>query len=115
MKTGFQIEVDGVICLTESRRVFMFSDNTNSCPERAPKGKRLMGAAAYLGSSLPPFDLKKEVELVIQDLRKNIPNFDKYAQVLPTIRIMRGDWRLMKAWPGYTMPVKTPIVGLYIQ
>ncbi len=106
------IEADSVICLTEARRVFMFSTNTNSCPERAPKGKHLSGAAAYLGSSLPPFDLKGEVELVIHDLRDNIPNFDKYAQVL-TIRVNRGDWGLMKTWPGYVMPVKTPIVGLY--
>ena len=44
------IEADSVICLTESHRVFMLSTNTNSCPERAPKGKHLSGAAAYLGS-----------------------------------------------------------------
>jgi phytoene desaturase len=106
------IEADSVICLTEARRVFMYSTNTNSCPERAPKGKHLSGAAAYLESSLPPFDLKKEVESSLQDLRDNIPNFDKYAQIL-TIRINRGDWGLMKTWPGYVMPVKTPVVGLY--
>ncbi len=45
-------------------------------------------------------------------MRDNIPNFDKYAQIL-TIRINRGDWGLMKTWPGYVMPVKTPVVGLY--
>jgi len=106
------IEADSVICLTEARRVFMYSTNTNSCPERAPKGKHLSGAAAYLESSLPPFDLKKEVEMSLQDLRDNIPNFDKYAQIL-TIRVNRGDWGLMKTWPGYVMPVKTPVVGLY--
>ncbi len=57
-----------MICLTEARRVFMYSTNTNSCPERAPKGKHLSGAAAYLESSLPPFDLKKEVEMVSSGL-----------------------------------------------
>ncbi len=107
------IESDAVIALTESRRVFMFSDNTRAMPERAPKGKRLMGAAAFLGSSLPPFDLRKEVEMVLQDLRDNIPGFEKYAQVLPTVRVYRGGWGLMKTWPGYTVPVKTPIIGLY--
>jgi phytoene dehydrogenase-like protein len=106
------IEADSVICLTEARRVFMYSTNTNACPERAPMGKHLSGAAAYLESSLPPFDLKKEVEMALQDLRDNIPNFDKYAQIL-TIRVNRGEWGLMKTWPGYTMPVKTPILGLY--
>jgi phytoene dehydrogenase-like protein len=106
------IEADSVICLTQARRVFMYSTNTNACPERAPKGKHLSGAAAYLESSLPPFNLKKEVEMVLADLRDNIPNFDKYAQIL-TIRVNREEWGLMKTWPGYTMPVKTPIVGLY--
>ncbi|MBM4462033.1 MAG: FAD-dependent oxidoreductase [Chloroflexi bacterium] len=106
------IEANSVICLTEARRVFMMSTNTNICPERAPKGKHLSGAAAYLGSSLPPLDIKKEVELVLQDLRDNIPGFDKYAQVM-RININRGDWGLMKTWPGYTVPVKTPVVGLY--
>ena len=106
------IEANSVICLTEARRVFMMSTNTNICPERAPKGKHLSGAAAYLGSSLPPFDLKKEVELVLQDLRDNISGFGKYAKVL-RINVNRGDWGLMKTWPGYTVPVKTPVVGLY--
>ncbi len=100
------IEADSVICLTEARRVFMYSTNTNACPERAPRGKHLSGAAAYLESSLPPFDLKREVEMVLADLRDSIPGFDKYARIL-TIRVNRGEWGLMKTWPGHTMPVKT--------
>lgn len=106
------IESHAVICLTEARRVFMFSTNTNACPERAPKGKHLSGAAAFLGSSLPPFDLKQEVALALQDLRENIPGFDKYARLLK-IHVNRGSWGLMKTWPGQVLPVKTPIVGLY--
>jgi phytoene desaturase len=106
------IESHSVICLTEARRVFMFSTNTNACPERAPAGKHLSGAAAYLGSSLPPFDLKQEVQLALQDLRDNIPGFDKYATLLK-IHVNRGSWGLMKTWPGQVLPFKTPVVGLY--
>ncbi|MFQ5825968.1 MAG: phytoene desaturase family protein [Dehalococcoidia bacterium] len=102
-----------MVCLPDARRVFCLMQYSTYCPEMAPKGKHLLEAAAFLTSAEPPYDLDKEIELCLQDLRDNIPNFDKYGQVL-RVNCYHGYWGLMRTWAGYTnLPVVTPIEGLY--
>ena len=57
--------------------------------------------------------IKKEVELSLQDLRDNIPDFDKYVQIL-RINCAHGDWGVLGTWPGYSLPIYTPVYGLYL-
>ena len=101
------------VSLTESHRIFSIFNYTNLCPEMSPKGKYLIEAASVLTSSLPPYDIKREVELSLQDLKDNIPDFDKYAQIFK-IKCAYGDWGVLGTWPGYSLPVYTPVYGLYL-
>ena len=107
------LEGSSILALTESRRLFGVFNYTNICPDVAPKGKHLLVGAIFPTSSEPPYDFNKEVELSLQDLRDNIPDFDKYAQIL-RVNTYHGDWALMRTWAGYSLPIKTPIQGLYL-
>lgn len=82
------------------------------CPELAPPGKHLLMAGGTPQSSLPPYDLKADKELIIQELRENIPGFDMKAKIL-TASYFRGDCPGYFSWPGFDMPQKTPIENLY--
>lgn len=56
--------------------------------------------------------MKHDKELLIQDLRDNIPGFDEHAEILVT-SYFRGDWPGYHSWPGYDLPQKTSIENLY--
>lgn len=107
------LEGSSALALTDSHRLFGVVSYTNICPELAPKGKHLMVGAVFPTSSEPPYDWNKEVELSLQDFRDNIPGFDKYAQIL-RVNTYHGYWGLMRTWAGYSLPIKTPVEGLYL-
>jgi len=101
------------LAMPESRRLFYILSCTNVNPELAPKGKHLLITYSFLTSSLPPYDFNKEVELSLLDLRDNIPDFDKHAQIL-RINSYYGDWGSAGTWAGYSLPIKTPVERLYL-
>lgn len=107
------LEGSSSLVLTESRRVISLSDFGAMCPEAVPKGKYLLGAYSFFTSSDAPYDINKEVELSLQDLRENIPDFDKYAQVL-RINTYFGDWSITRNRGGQSLPIQTPIEGVYV-
>jgi phytoene dehydrogenase-like protein len=93
-------------------RLSVMNSPTLLCPEHAPKGRHLLMAGGSPSSSLPPYDLKKDKELMIQDLRENIPGFDERAEIL-IASYFRGECPGYHSWPGYDMPQKTSIENLY--
>ena len=94
------------------RRLSVMNSPTLLCPEHAPKGKHLLMAGGTPLSSLPPYDFKKDKELMIQDLRDNVPVFDEHAEIL-VASYFRGDCPGYHSWPGHDMPQKTSIENLY--
>ena len=64
------------------------------------------------GSSVPPLDRKREMELCMQDLECLIPDFEKRARILRA-GFYHGRWPGMHSWPGKDLPQKTPIENLY--
>lgn len=94
------------------RRLSVMNCPTLLCPEHAPKGKHLLMAGGTPQSSLPPYDLKEDKELMIQDLRDNIPGFDERAEIL-VASYFRGESPGYHSWPGYDLPQKTSIENLY--
>ncbi|MDO8635647.1 MAG: NAD(P)/FAD-dependent oxidoreductase [Dehalococcoidia bacterium] len=106
------LECQGMTFLTQSRRVLFMAPLTNLCPELAPRGQHLMEAAAYLGNSAPPFDLRQEMDLALADLRENLPGFEKHSRIL-LAGCYYGGWPVMRCWPGNYLPQKTPIENLY--
>jgi phytoene desaturase len=94
------------------QRLSVMNSPTLLCPEHAPRGKHLLMAGGTPLSSLPPYDLKKDKELMIQDLRDNIPGFDEHAEIL-VASYFRGECPGYHSWPGYDLPQKTSIENLY--
>jgi phytoene desaturase len=94
------------------RRLSVMNCPTLLCPEHAPKGKHLLMAGGTPRSSLPPYDLKQDKELLLQDLRDNIPRFDERAEIL-VASYFRGECPGYHSWPGYDLPQKTSIENLY--
>lgn len=105
------IEHTGSIIPTEARRVNLLHCPTLTCPEVAPRGKHMLDVGGAPLSSSLPFNILKEIELNFQDLRENLPHFDK-AEIL-TVRTYHGAWPAYRAWPGYDMPQRTSIENLY--
>jgi phytoene dehydrogenase-like protein len=107
------IEGPSLLVFPEARRLFLAWCSSNSCPDTVPEGKHVITAFSYLTSSQPPYNFKKEIELSLQDLRDNITDFDKYAEIL-RIDTFHGDWGEIGTHAGYNLSVKTPIEGLYL-
>lgn len=63
-------------------------------------------------SSLPPYDVKADKEQIVAELKAEIPDFDRRAELL-MVSYFRGDVPGYHSWPGLDMPQKTPIMNLY--
>lgn len=100
------------LMLSDTRRLHSISCPSILCPELAPPGKHLLYAAAGPSKSLPPFNMKNELELCLQDLRDILPQFDTKAEILMA-SCFEKEWPLYRTWSGYDFPQKTPINNLY--
>ncbi|MDD5093165.1 MAG: NAD(P)/FAD-dependent oxidoreductase [Dehalococcoidia bacterium] len=108
------LEGSSCYCFTESKRAFMILDFTPLCPEMTPKGKHLLEALCVPGSIYPPYDIRREIVLAMEDLRQNMPDLAKNAELLK-VRVARGDWGVTGNIPGRgNLSIKTPVHGLYV-
>ncbi|ORB30329.1 phytoene desaturase family protein [Mycolicibacterium parafortuitum] len=106
------VDVPGMLSFSKSRRIAYIANFTDLCPEMAPEGWNL-----YVGTSVPDnptgeFDEKAETELLLQDLRDNIDDFDVRARIL-NIAVTRDGWPPQRAVAGFDLPHDTPIAGLW--
>jgi phytoene dehydrogenase-like protein len=101
-----------MIIVTDARRVNCIICPTLACPELAPKGKHLLEVGCAPESSIGPINFKKEMEFIMQDIRENLPDFDRYAKIL-LARRHYADWPGSHTWSGYDLPQKTPVENLY--
>ncbi len=105
------IDYDSLM-ITGARRLNALYQPTTVCPELAPAGQHLLLAGGGPGSSTPPFDKKREMELCMQDLKDLIPDFARRARIF-TAGFYHGRWPGMHCWPGRELPQKTPIENLH--
>lgn len=106
------MEHQGVLMPVGTRRACYILTPTILCPELAPRGRHLMVSFSAFGDSLRPVNLDEEVRLNIQDLRDLFPHFDSHAEVLMAGTFYK-DWPVYHSWPGFDLPLKTPIENLY--
>ncbi|MEZ2391931.1 phytoene desaturase family protein [bacterium RCC_150] len=105
------IETEGMLSFAKTNRLAYVANFTDMCPEMAPEGWHL-----YCGTSVPnpavgDFDEKVETELLLEDLRKEIPGFNE-ARIV-SINTMRDGWPPQRAVAGFDLPQATPIENLW--
>ena len=106
------IAAPGMLSFAKSRRLAYIANFTDLCPEMAPEGWHL-----YVGTSVPQpsigdFDEAAETELLLDDLRDTIEDFDSRAKIL-NIAVTRDGWPPQRAVSGFDLPHETPIEGLW--
>ena len=105
------VDFPGVMVVPEGRRQMTMMCTTLAYPEYAPPGKHLLQAWAAHESSFLPLNTKREVDLMVQDLREAIPSFDRDAEILH-VSYWQKDWPMYRAMPG-ALTQKTPVENLY--
>ena len=80
-------------------------------PELAPPGKFLHTAYGAPQDSARP-DLERDMKCALEELEQNFPGTLARADFLVRAR-HSGQAPGMHRWPGYMMPVDTPVAGLY--
>jgi phytoene dehydrogenase-like protein len=105
------IDAPGLLGFAKTRRLCYIANFTETCPEMAPEGWHLYVAAAVPKPSVGDFDEAAEVDLLMADLRDQIPGFDR-ARSLSTA-VMRDDWPPQRAVAGFDLPYATPIPNLW--
>ena len=106
------VDAPGMLSFAKSRRLAYLANYTDICPEMAPEGWNL-----YVGTGVPEpavgdFDEAANTELLMQDLREQIPGFDTDARVLSVV-VTRDGWPPQRAVAGYDLPHDTPVEGLW--
>ncbi|MFF0105669.1 phytoene desaturase family protein [Streptomyces hirsutus] len=106
------VDVPGMLSFAKSRRLAYVANFTDICPEMAPEGWNL-----YVGTAVPKpatgdFDEAAETELLMQDLRDELPGFDDKARIL-SVNVTRDDWPPQRAVAGFDLPHDTPLTGLW--
>ncbi|MFJ9562876.1 phytoene desaturase family protein [Streptomyces fuscichromogenes] len=105
------IEAPGMLGFAKTRRLCYVANFTDLCPEMAPEGWHLYVGTAVPKPSVGEFDEAAETELLMADLRDEIPGFDG-ARVL-SVAVTRDGWPPQRAVAGFDLPRTTPIPNLW--
>ncbi|MFA5367812.1 MAG: FAD-dependent oxidoreductase, partial [Dehalococcoidia bacterium] len=75
------VDCDSIVFVL-GRRLSCMNTPSIACPELAPKGKHLLMAGGTPLSSLPPYDVQADKEQIVKELKAEISDFDKRAELL---------------------------------
>ena len=106
------VDVPGMLSFAQSRRLAYLANFTDLCPEMAPSGWNLYVGTAVPKPSVGEFDETAETELLLQDLRDAIEDFDERATIL-NVAVTRDGWPPQRAVAGFDLPRDTPFEGLW--
>ena len=96
----------GLLSFARTRRLCYVANFTATCPEMAPDGWHLYVGTAVPRPAVGDFDEQAETELLLADLRDEIPGFDR-ARILSTV-VTRDDWPPQRAVAGSDLPRAPP-------
>lgn len=105
------VEAPGLTSFGKTRRLTYLANFTATCPEMAPPGWHLYAGTGVPQPSVGVFDVDEETELLMQDLREEVPGFDE-ARIL-SVAVMRDDWPPQRAVAGFDLPTATPLPNLW--
>ena len=99
----------------KARRLLTFLSVSLVCPDLAPEGKYVHYSISGPTTQIGHWNLGNEINLHIQDLKDNLPNFNKYGEILH-VGCYWGKLPTVSNTPvvGYNnIPQKTPVENLY--
>ncbi len=101
------IDHNGVLITCDTERVEGLNQVTNVDPSLAPRGYHLVMTHQTLRSN----NIKKEIELGLEDIEKIFG--DKDHEIL-LVQTFRNGFPVNRAVTGYDLDYKTPVQGLYL-
>ena len=104
-------DFDGIINFGNTRRLVFLETPSVTCPELAPDGMHLSSTFSVPQFAAGPLKLRETIDMVMLDLQDNFPAF-RESDIL-MIATHHGEWPAMRRWPGYPMPIRTPVENLY--
>lgn len=107
------VQWPGLALIGKSRRL-TYAGNFS-----APEQKRILRPGEwylYSGASTPrpargDFDLEKEKQLLIADLKDYFPGFDE--SMIVAIDVTAHEWPAQRAITGFDLPIETPVANLW--
>ncbi len=102
----------GIFNFGNTKRLIFMETPTLTCPELATAGGHITTTFSVPENSRPPYNARKIREDVLREIKENFPAFDARRDRVRTM-FCHGEWPSMRRWPGYPMPVKTPVENLY--
>lgn len=102
----------GVWNFGNTKSLCFLATPTMTCPELAPPGRHLTVTYSVPPSSTPPLRFRESIQRARREIEENFPAFRKGAQIIHT-GTHQKDWPSMHRWPGFPMPVRTPVENLY--
>lgn len=77
-------------------------------PDYAPPGKNVL----YTYSTMKTDNTKKELPIIIEQCKTQFPALEK-AEIIATL-VFKKEWPVLRARPTRCLPIRTPILGLYL-
>jgi phytoene dehydrogenase-like protein len=104
-------DLHGSLVFGNTRNLIYLEIPSLISPQLAPEGKFLHTAyGAPIDATVA--DLRADAANTLLELEQNFPGLQSHAQFLVKARHMAPSPG-MHRWPGYMMPVETPVAGLY--
>ncbi|MBU1054971.1 MAG: NAD(P)-binding protein [Proteobacteria bacterium] len=103
------------LCTLKTRRLLTLLSASLVCPDLAPGGKYVHYSISGPTTQIGTWNIKNEINLHIQDLKENIPDFNKHGEILH-VGCYWGEFPTISnvQLVGYKdIPQKTPIENLY--
>lgn len=105
------MKAPGLTSFATTQRLCYVANFTDLCPEMAPEGWHLYQGTAVPKPAVGDFDEAAETQLLMDDLRDQVPGFDD-ARIL-SINVTRDGWPPQRAVAGFDLPHTTPIPNLW--
>ena len=108
------LDKKGLVVITGTQAIVTGVTLTLHSDEIGPPGKHLLWTCGTPASCLDPIDREREIQRNEEDLETAFPLYREHGRVLKwVVKDISDDLPCMRTWPGYDMPVHTPIPNLF--